>query len=1155
MALQKQTISINMGLGLDQKDNPQSGEPTNYAELIDCVWNKEKQIEKRPGTNKLPTSSTSDFINAPTIGSSTEMNALSALKNQLLLSNRGALFSYNETGSTWIQKGWQNTFIPNSERIFSNDKSNTDVVWHDLGNYTIIAYSDAQLLISATETVKYCFINNATGNFVVKDATIQGGTSHPTILETSTKLFVIVQEGLDVSYQEISKTTGAMVGSLTAFISNARQYGFAKLLNSQRGERYVFSYSDSTTSADNKFRAYDASLTLDATLGTVTLTAPNGDSYPQVFSDNTALGINRFIIFYNVYDSVNKEHDIRVACYEIGASSFTVITADYLFGSFKSVPESSSFYWKFVPFVVPGSTNVRVLVEWSTYLNIFPDTTNINQEYWPVIYSMTVTNAGASSVALSSIFPGWSLLTNAVQYSARNTVLVGLTCPSYTESADIIVDLYRYENATEFPTPIARFNYRTAAGFRVYPGVLQIDSNEIKTYTSYRVRGQPYVIGTTTIFTPLAYSLGIVKNSLALASDKTISNKNYLDSVIYSGGIVTEFDGANVHENNFVLQPVILDAYTEDTTFATIAVGVDTTITYFNNGARAFGGVAARVRFQFGGLNYSLWWYDPSVTSTPSTADQDLLVEINSSDTVFEIAHKTSLVLKANFAFPVNVSNAANRTMTTVSLGFTPTVLTATATFSVGSGSLSAGSYRYAAIFSYTDVGGKVHRSSPVFTRALTASLNDSGSVVLFARIPTLRSEDDVRVELYRTLVNGNTFHKVYVVEADKFLSSAQNSRWHFIDFESDAEIDQNELLYTNGDVQENFTLGSVKALTLHKNRIYAVSSDEPTNVYYSKTLVNGVPVEFTPFNFFSVNATSEEISALGSLDDKLYIFKSQEIYVVAGDGANEIGTNVSFSQPAAIATDVGCIDQNTVEVIPQGLTFYSKMGIHMINRGAAIEYIGYPVEDYNDKNVCRAIALKDYDQSRELRLLMSDSTRALTYDYLQGKWGTFSQYSGHDAVIWKQQFVRVDSSGGVWVETLNNWTDVGASVPSYNPIIETEWLKIKDAQDYQRLYRLMILGELYTANTLLFKVYYDYDLTNFDSYSFASSIITGSAYNDTVYQPQIHLKRQKCEAIKIRLEIDATGTNTERTLKLTDMAFQVGLKQGLMKVKAAKKL
>jgi hypothetical protein len=117
-----------------------------------------------------------------------------------------------------------------------------------------------------------------------------------------------------------------------------------------------------------------------------------------------------------------------------------------------------------------------------------------------------------------------------------------------------------------------------------------------------------------------------------------------------------------------------------------------------------------------------------------------------------------------------------------------------------------------------------------------------------------------------------------------------------------------------------------------------------------------------------------------------------------------------------------------------------------------------------------------------------------------------------------------------------------------------TKWLQVKDLQNYSRIYRLAILGDLKSAHILNYKLYYDYDVTNYDEYNFDSTIISGTGYDDTVYQPIIHLKRQKCDAMMVVITV-IPGTGTQECLELVDMSFTVGLKEGLQKVKASKKL
>ena len=100
--------------------------------------------------------------------------------------------------------------------------------------------------------------------------------------------------------------------------------------------------------------------------------------------------------------------------------------------------------------------------------------------------------------------------------------------------------------------------------------------------------------------------------------------------------------------------------------------------------------------------------------------------------------------------------------------------------------------------------------------------------------------------------------------------------------------------------------------------------------------------------------------------------------------------------------------------------------------------------------------------------------------------------------------------------------------------------------------------------------VAYDYNDYFFNSYRFnPDQIIETSVYGDSatygsdavyggvsdgVYQFEAHLKVQKCQAIKFKFEDLFNGTNGQ-AYSLSDLGLLVGVKKGLNKLKAAKKV
>jgi hypothetical protein len=223
---------------------------------------------------------------------------------------------------------------------------------------------------------------------------------------------------------------------------------------------------------------------------------------------------------------------------------------------------------------------------------------------------------------------------------------------------------------------------------------------------------------------------------------------------------------------------------------------------------------------------------------------------------------------------------------------------------------------------------------------------------------------------------------------------------------------------------------------------------------------------------------------------------------------------------------------------------FKSQKGIYLLGRGLEVQYIGQDVEDYNQFTVQKTELL---EETNEVRFILNGTDHTLVYNYIQKQWSVFTQYGGTGATNWQGQFTRVDSDGFVYLEEPGIWVDQGSTPSSYSPVVETRWLRLKNVQDFQRIYKMLILGELKSPHTLNFKVYYDYNDTDFDEYNFDSASVT-----DDIYQCQVKLGRQKCQSIKIVMSVIPNG-GSEESLTMTDMTFLVGVKAGTNKVPAVK--
>jgi len=135
--------------------------------------------------------------------------------------------------------------------------------------------------------------------------------------------------------------------------------------------------------------------------------------------------------------------------------------------------------------------------------------------------------------------------------------------------------------------------------------------------------------------------------------------------------------------------------------------------------------------------------------------------------------------------------------------------------------------------------------------------------------------------------------------------------------------------------------------IQLHRNRLWVVDSTNPLNVWYSKFIGPATPVAFSDEFVKTVDPRGGPITALATIDDKLLVFKYDQMFFIVGQGPENTGVNNDLSDAILITTDVGCIDPRSIVGSPFGILFKSRKGIYLIDRSLAVQYIGAAVEAY----------------------------------------------------------------------------------------------------------------------------------------------------------------------------------------------------------------
>jgi hypothetical protein len=475
--------------------------------------------------------------------------------------------------------------------------------------------------------------------------------------------------------------------------------------------------------------------------------------------------------------------------------------------------------------------------------------------------------------------------------------------------------------------------------------------------------------------------------------------------------------------------------------------------------------------------------------------------------------------------------------------------------------------YYYQFTYEWTDNQGNAFRSAPSIPVAVTSSgSGSSGSVTL--NIPTLRltmkTANPVKVVIYRWSVGQQNYYQVTSISSP-LLNDTTVDSVQFVDTLADATILGNNLIYTTGGVVEDVNAPASNILALFDTRLWLVDAEDRNLLWYSKQVIEATPVEMSDlFTLYVPPTTATQgstgpISALAPMDDKLIIFKKNgAIVYINGNGPDNTGSNNQYSEPVFITGTVGCSNQKSIVLIPQGLLFQSDKGIWLLDRGLNTSYIGAPVEDFTTgATVLSAVSVPETNQVR----FILDTGITLMYDYYYQQWGTFSGVPALSSCIFESMHTFINSSGATYQESAGQYLD------GSNPVLmnfKTGPLRLGDLQNYQRAYFFYLLGTYLSPHKIRINISYDYE-----SDPSQSTVITptntnipyGSGTSQTPYGQQspygggsslenwrIFLERQRCMAFAIEFQeiFDSSqGQVAGAGFTLSGLNLVMGFKKG----------
>lgn len=453
---------------------------------------------------------------------------------------------------------------------------------------------------------------------------------------------------------------------------------------------------------------------------------------------------------------------------------------------------------------------------------------------------------------------------------------------------------------------------------------------------------------------------------------------------------------------------------------------------------------------------------------------------------------------------------------------------------------MAAGTYQYTAIYEYIDASGQTHRSAPFTPQEIVT--NAAKSILLTFLYPNtlgfslVQGSKKYRIIIYRTKSNApGVYYRVGGGNRENYLYGV--SAYTYEDITADSDLEKAERIYTSGGVLPNDYLPPIKHMINTNGRIFALSSEDENLVFYSQPYLYGECVNFSEALSLRIDGGILNRSGIGmalaSIDSKIICLKDQSIVYFYGKGPNFTGEQNDYSDPALISSDVGLADIKSIVTIPDGIMFKSNKGIYLLNRSLQLTYAGAAVEQYNNEKIIGTASLID-----KHTVLFMTANRTLAYDYSQEKWRSWSIF-GKALSTYKKLPVFIGNDYRIYSQDVSIYKD---GTNYYSMKMKTPWIKLSGIQNFQRIYKIMILGRFKSAHTLTVKIYHDYDDTNFETHTILPLA------SDKIYQYDLSPAFQKGESFKIEI-YDNCSSGSGQGFDLTNLSLVMGQKKGTIKI------
>ncbi len=1067
--LEKRGIDISFAQGLDTKTDPKRVQMGKFLRLVNTVFDKGGLLQKRNGYPRLASLPDTTYSYLTTF-------------NDTLTAVGPTIAAYSPTGSRWLPKGVIQPLSLSVQPVIRNNlnQSACDIAIAPSGAACAV-YIETN---GTTATNKYVIFDSATGQNLkapavipVASGTVSGGMRVFVLGNNFVLVFTNTIAGADhLQYVTVNIVTPTTVGTNTDI---AAVYVPATTVSWDGyvvGNNLYIAYNTATGGQSVKVTY----LTSTGTLVTPTTFATYKATMMSVTADVTTP--SNPVIYATFYRSDTGD------AYTLGVNQgLSQVLA----------PTNILTVASGVQLNVASAAQNGICYSFFETQNAYTWTTNLQSNY---IRSVQVVKATAG-VTIGKTISGAGLASKAAIVSGKIYLLAAYASP-YQNTYFLVNGS---DSSSDSPVVAARLAYQNGGGYLTQglPSVTVVDSS---LWIGYLFKDVIQAVNKNTnvptgsqvngIFS----QTGVNLSTFAFGTDH-LDTAEIGNDLHISGGLLWMYDGYLPVEHNFLLYPDV------DTTTMT---------------------------------NTAAWTQNSVVTPTGTWSSGSTSVVVSSA---------TGISVGMTITDTSNATYIPAGTTILAIVGTTLTISAATTSAAAGDNlsiqgnivskpdtSTNTNAYFYQFTYEWTDNQGNAFRSAP----SIPVHVTTTGTVttgVITLHIPMLRATmkvaNPVKIVIYRWSVGQQAYYQVTSLTTPQ-LNLTNTDTLTYVDTLADATILGNNLLYTSGGVVEDVAPPGSDVLSLFDTRLWLADAEDRNLLWFSKQVIEATPVEmsdlFTIFVPPTVATATGEITALAPMDDKLIISKGGNSFVyINGTGPDNTGANNQYSPPIFITSTVGCANQRSIVLIPQGLMFQSNKGIWLLERGLGTSYIGAGVQDLTQgATVNSAVAVPGTNQVR----FTLDTGVTLMYDYFYDQWGSFYNVPCVSSCIYGGMHTFMNDLGAAHQE------EPGVYLDGSNPVLmsfQTGPIRLGDLQNYQRAYFFYLLGTYITPHKLQVSVTFDYETapsqtvmispTNFStaygSGSSQSPYGQGTPYGgpSNIESWRIFLANQRCMAFSISVQ------------------------------------